>query len=288
VLDSIVFSAIADEQARVNALLAGQVDLVSQTNLDYATIKEVRATSTVTTATVKNASIYVLPMLSTQSPFTDVRVRQAFKLAYDPKYVMDLAVHGLGTVANNNPVTPDDPNYLDFVIQPDPEKAKSLLAAAGFSGPQTLYTSDYDPVLTPLAEAYQSSASGAGLNVKIQNAPADSYYTSVWIKKPFCVSYWYTGRPIDQLLNQIYRMGSGYDESLWSNSQFNGLLDSARRTVDPAKRKTLYQDAQKLMISDDGTIIPFFADRTTGLSKQVLNYSEYGFEFDYLHIGFQG
>ena len=102
-----------------------------------------------------------------------------------------------------------------------------------------------------------------------------------------CVSYWYTGRPVDQLLNQIYRMGSGYDESLWSNSQFNGLLDSARRTVDPAKRKTLYQDAQKLMIEDDGTIIPFFADRTTGLSKQVLNYSEYGFEFDYLHIGFK-
>jgi peptide/nickel transport system substrate-binding protein len=41
------------------------------------------------------------------------------------------------------------------------------------------------------------------------------------------------------------------------------------------------------MIEDDGTIIPFFADRTTGLSKQVLNYSEYGFEFDYLHIGFK-
>jgi peptide/nickel transport system substrate-binding protein len=287
VLDSILFTAIADEQARVNALLAGQVDLVSQTNLDYATIKEVHATSTLTTATVKNASIYVLPMLCTKAPFTDVRVRQAFKLAYQPAFVMDLAVHGLGTVANNNPVTPNDPNYLDYVIQPDPDKAKSLLKAAGVSGAQTLYTSDYDPVLTPLAEAYQSSVAGAGLSIAIQNAPADSYYTSVWIQKPFCVSYWYTGRPIDQLLNQIYRMGSGYDESLWSNSQFNGLLDSARGTVDAAKRKTLYQDAQQLMIEDDGTIVPFFADRTTGLSKKVVNYSEYGFEFDYLHIGFK-
>jgi peptide/nickel transport system substrate-binding protein len=287
VLDSILFTAIADEQARVNALLAGQVDLVSQTNLDYATLKEVHATSTLTTATVKNASIYVLPMLCTKSPFTDVRVRQAFKLAYQPTYVMDLAVHGLGTVANNNPVTPDDPNYLDYVIPPDPGKAKSLLKAAGFSGAQTLYTSGYDPALTPLAEAYQSSVGSAGINITIQNAPADSYYTSVWIQKPFCTSYWYTGRPTDQLLNQIYRMGSGYDESLWSDSQFNGLLDSARRTVDAAKRKTLYQDAQKLMIEDDGTIVPFFADRTTGLSKKVVNYSEYGFEFDYLHIGFK-
>jgi peptide/nickel transport system substrate-binding protein len=286
-LDTIMFTAIADEQARINALLSGQVDLVSQTNLDYATIKEVHATSALTTATVKNASIYVLPMLATQSPFTDVRVRQAFKLAYQPTDVLDLAAHGLGTVANNNPVTPDDPNYLDYVIKPDPEKAKSLLSAAGFSDSQPLYTSDYDPVLTPLAEAYQSSVGSAGIKISIQSAPADSYYTTVWIKKPFCVSYWYTGRPIDQLLNQIYRMGSGYDESLWSNPAFNGLLDSARRTVDPVKRKTLYQDAQKLMIEDDSTIVPFFADRTTGLSKQVLNYSEYGFEFDYLHIGFK-
>jgi peptide/nickel transport system substrate-binding protein len=291
VLDSILFTAISDEQARVNALLAGQVDLVSQTNLDWATIKEVHANSGLTTATVKNASIYVLPMLCTKSPFTDVRVRQAFKLAYQPKYVMDLAIHGLGTVANNNPVTPDDPNYLDYVIPPDPGKAKSLLKQAGYgsgSFSQVLYASGYDPVLTPLAEAYQSSAASAGITIKIQNAPADSYYTDVWIKKPFCVSYWYTGRPTDQLLNQVYRMGSGYDESLWSDATFDGLLDAARRTVDPAKRKTLYQDAQKLMIEDDGTIVPFFADRTTGLSKKVVNYSEYGFEFDYLHIGFRG
>jgi peptide/nickel transport system substrate-binding protein len=286
VLDSIAFTSIADIQARVDALLAGQVDLISQTNIDYATSKTVTASSIATTATVKNAEWYVLPMLTTAAPFTDVNVREAFKIAYQPENLLDLALYGRGTVANNNPVLPTDANYLDYKVDPDPDKAKSLLKAAGIST-QQLYTSSYDAVLTPLALAYQSSVKNAGLSINIQTASADSYYTDVWMVKPFCVSYWYTGRPIDQLLNQIFRAGSSYNESSWSDAQFTAILNSARKESDAAKRKQYYQDAQKLLVDSSGTIIPFFADRTTGLSKKVVNYKEYGFEFDYLHIGFK-
>ena len=288
VLDAIQFTAIADIQARVDALLAGQVDLIAQTNIDYATSKTVTASSIATTATVKNAEWYVLPMLTTASPFTDVNVREAFKIAYQPQDLLDLALYGRGTVANNNPVVPSDANYLDYTVTPDPDKAKSLLKAAGLGSPlQQLYTSTYDAVLTPLALAYQSSVKDAGINISIQTASADSYYTDVWMTKPFCVSYWYTGRPIDQLLNQIFRAGSSYNETSWSDAQFSALLDDARRESDAAKRKVYYQDAQKILVDSSGSIVPFFADRTTGLSKKVVNYKEYGFEFDYLHIGFK-
>ena len=287
-VDSIEFTAIADVQARVNALLAKQVDLISQTNLDYATAQTVLASGTATTAAVKNAEWNVLPMLCTAAPFTDVRVRQAFKLAYQPQSVLDLAIHGTGTVANNNPVAPTDPYYLDYTVAPDPDKAKSLLAAAGFgSAAQQLFTSTYDPVLTPMSLGYQSSVQKAGLSIQVQTAAADSYYTDVWRKKPFCASYWYTGRPIDQLLNQIFRTGSSYNETGWSDPAFDSALDAARKEPDVAKRKQHYQDAQKILIDNSGSIVPFFADRITGLSKQVVNYKEHGFEFDYLHIGFR-
>ena len=283
---SIEFTAIADVQARVNALLAQQVDLVAQTNLDFATAKTVTASGTATTATVKNAAWYVMPMLYTAKPFTDLKVRQAFKMAYDPKEVMDLSIHGLGTVANNNPVPPTDPNYLDYAVPHDPDKAKSLLGQAGISGSQQLFTSSYEPVMSILAQAYQSSAKSSGLDISIQTAAADSYYTDVWIKKPFCVSYWYTGRPIDQLLNQIFRTGSSYNESLWSDTSFDKILDSARKEADAGKRKQYYQDAQKILVDSSASIVPFFADRIIGLSKKVVNYKEFGFEFDYVNIGF--
>jgi peptide/nickel transport system substrate-binding protein len=105
------------------------------------------------------------------------------------------------------------------------------------------------------------------------------------MQKPLMVSYWFTGRPIDQLLNQIFRSGSSYNESAWSNETFDGLLDDARAEMDDAKRLTLYQDAQRLVVEQGADMTPMFGDRLVGLSRDVVNYSEYGFEFDYLRIG---
>jgi peptide/nickel transport system substrate-binding protein len=140
-------------------------------------------------------------------------------------------------------------------------------------------------VLTPLALALKGSVAPAGITLDVKNVSSDSYYTDIWMKKPLMVSYWYTGRPIDQLLNQIFRSGSSYNENAYASSKFDKILDAARATVDDAKRKTFYQDAQKVLIDDGGSLTPFFADRLVGLSKKVTGYKEHGFEFDYLNIG---
>ncbi|MCW2912628.1 MAG: peptide transporter binding protein [Actinomycetia bacterium] len=285
-LDQIVFSSIADQQARLNALLADQVDLLAQTALDYASSKTVLASSKLTVVANKNATVNVLPMLSTAAPFTDVRVRQALKLAYDPASVLTTAAQGKGVVGHDNPVLPTDANYLNYSVTPDPGKAKSLLKAAGHEGLQIkLYTSSYQAGFTPLALAFADSVKQAGITANVTNAPADSYYTQVWMKRPLSVSYWYTGRPIDQLLGQFFLSGSDYNETAWKNPRFDGLIAAARKETDAAKRRALYQDAQKLGIDEGGLIVPFFSDRLTGMSKNVVNYAEHGFEFDYVHIG---
>jgi peptide/nickel transport system substrate-binding protein len=288
-LDAIEFSSIADTQARVNALLAGQVDLISQTNLDYATAETVMASSVATVTSVKNAQWYTVPMLNTSAEFKDPKVRQALAHAYNPKDVLQLAVHGSGTIARNNPVPPTEAYYLDYGLEYDPEKAKSLLKQVGRSSLAVdIHTSSYDSVLTPLALALKGSVRDAEITLNVKNVSADSYYTDVWMKKPLMTSYWYTGRPIDQLLNQIFRSGSSYNENAYSNPRFDQTLDAARATVDDAKRRTLYQDAQKILIDDGGSLTPFFADRLVGISKKVAGYKEFGFEFDYLNIGLVG
>ena len=101
------------------------------------------------------------------------------------------------------------------------------------------------------------------------------------------VSYWFTGRPIDQLLNQIFRTGSSYNESAWSNPTFDALLDDARATMDDDRRRTLYQDAQRIVVEDSADMTPMFGDRLVGISRDVVNYREHGFEFDHLAIGFR-
>ncbi|MEV7086031.1 ABC transporter substrate-binding protein [Streptomyces sp. NPDC093085] len=289
VLDAVDFYSVADMQARSNALLAGQVDLLSQTNLDFATARVVAASDRATIARVKDAQWYVLPMLTTERPFTDVRVRQAMKLAYDPEHILKVALQGAGTLGWDNPVPPGDPYHRADHPVHDPERARHLLKRAGQEGLAVdLYTSSYDPIFTPMALAYQESARRAGIRVRVRTAAADSYYTQIWMKKPLMATYWYTGRPVDQLLNQVFRGGSGYNETAWSDKTFDALLDRARSETDDRRRRELYGEAQTLVIEKGGAMTPMFADRLVGISRKVRGYAEHGFEFDYLGIGLKG
>ncbi|WP_209069549.1 ABC transporter substrate-binding protein [Clavibacter michiganensis] len=288
VLDGIDFSSIQDTTARVNALLAGQIDLISQTNLDFATARVVSASSRATVARVENAQWYTIPMLATSAEFQDPLVRQAMKLAYDPEQILATALQGTGTAGWDNPVPPSLGAFVDVDRAYDPDQAKALLAKAGVPGLRTtIHTSSYESVFTPMAVAYRDQVKAAGIDLTVTNASSDSYYTEIWMQKPLMVSYWFTGRPIDQLLNQIFRTGSSYNESAWSNPTFDALLDDARATMDDAKRLTLYQDAQRIVVEDSADMTPMFGDRLVGISRDVVNYREFGFEFDHLTIGFR-
>ncbi|MGW6055517.1 ABC transporter substrate-binding protein [Streptomyces sp. NPDC055189] len=289
VLDAIDFYTVSDIQPRANALLAGQVDLIAGTNLDFVTARVVAASERATITRVKNAQWYVLPMLTNARPFTDVRVRQAMKLAYDPQYVVKAALQGTGVAGWDNPVPPGDPYYTPQHPVHDPDKARHLLARAGYRGLEVdLYTASNDANLTPMALAYRDSVRRAGIRVRIKTVSADSYYTQIWMKKPLMSTYWFTGRPIDQLLNEIFRSGGSYNETAWSDKAFDALLDRARQERDRTRRRELYQEAQLRIIEDGGAITPMFADRLVGVSRKVRGYAEYGHEFDYLGIGLKG
>ncbi|KZC95398.1 peptide ABC transporter substrate-binding protein [Clavibacter tessellarius] len=288
VLDGIDFSSIQDTTARVNALLAGQIDLISQTNLDFATARVVSASSRATVARVVDAQWYTIPMLATSDEFRDPLVRQAMKLAYDPEQIVATALQGTGTPARDNPVPPSLAAFVDVERPYDPDQAKALLAKAGMAGLKTeIHTSSYESVFTPMAVAYRDQVKAAGIDLTVRSSSADSYFTEIWMQKPLMVSYWFTGRPIDQVLNQIFRTGSSYNESAWSNPTFDALLDDARATMDDAKRLMLYQDAQRLVVEDSADMTPMFGDRLVGISRDVVNYREHGFEFDHLTIGFR-
>jgi len=288
VLDGIDFYSIQDTTARVNALLAGQIDLISQTNLDFATAQVVSASGTATVARSADAQWYTIPMLSTSDEFSDPLVRQAMKLAYDPQAIVDTALQGTGSPGWDNPVPPSQAVWLDEQREHDPDKARALLKQAGREGFRAeIYTSSYESVFTPMAVAYRDQVREAGIDLVVRNASSDSYYTQIWMQQPLMVSYWFTGRPIDQLLNQIFRTGSSYNESAWSNPTFDGLLDSARAEMNDDRRRMLYQDAQRIIVEDSADMTPMFGDRLVGLGRDVVNYREYGFEFDYLQIGFR-
>jgi peptide/nickel transport system substrate-binding protein len=284
-LDAVDFLTIPESQARVSALLADQIDLIYFTNVDFASARVISQSSNCRVLEQPASDWRPLVMRTDRAPFRDIRVREAFKIAVDPKVLIRVVAQGHGTIAANNPVALDDQYRLRLKHIHDPEKARSLLRAAGRSGVRvTLKSSSADPAFTPLAVAFKSEAAKAGIRVDIEQVPPDQYWSTTWLKAPFCFSSWGGGRPADQLLNEIFRAGAPYNESYWQSTRFGKVLDQARRTLDVKKRTELYQEAQRLLVKGSGDIVPFFSNTLRGMNKRVRNYREQGFELDWLRL----
>jgi peptide/nickel transport system substrate-binding protein len=92
-------------------------------------------------------------------------------------------------------------------------------------------------------------------------APADGYWSDVWMQEPFVASSW-SQRPADQALNEIYRAGASWNETYYDDPAFEETLDAARQELDPEGRRDLYGELQRTLWEEGGSFIPFHINGT--------------------------
>src|SRR5690606_1049011 len=129
-LDQVVFRAIPDNSGRLNALLAGEIDLADGINpSDGATIE---GDENLQLFERPSMNVGYLGLTTTREPFDDPKVRQAMNHAIDRQAIVDAFFEGRGEVAKN-PMPPVISGYNDDIegYEYDPEKAKALLEEAG-------------------------------------------------------------------------------------------------------------------------------------------------------------
>ena len=261
-LGKITVVSIGDGDARINAALAGQTDLVGQiTSITASQASLFEGDPDFYIQENSRGQIQILAMIVTESPFDDVRVRQALKMVVDPEEMIAVIAQGHGVPSCNNPAGPSDQYYLPLECLQDIEGARALLAEAGYPDGLTieLETSNLNPMFIPLATVYREQAAEAGITVNINQVPADGYWGSTWLVHPFSSSY-YNDKPIDSFISQTLLCGGSWNETFWCNEQHDALQDAARAELDFNARKALYQQAQQLIADDGGMISPFFAN----------------------------
>jgi peptide/nickel transport system substrate-binding protein len=258
---------IADSEGRVSALLADQTDFET---VAFEQADLVKRNTNYVLQEVTGGDWLTLVMRTNVTPFDDVRVRMAMKLVVDRPAMLKTVLQGYGRVASDHPVWPGDQYYLELNRPQDIAEAKALLAEAGHVDglDVTLYTSDSLEGMVSLAVTYKEMAALAGINVEIKQTPADGYWNDIWLTQPFCVSSW-GERQADQVLNELYRNGADWNETAWDNAPFEKLLDDARRELDPAKRKALYQQAERQIADEGGSIIPMFSSSLRAMNKRL-------------------
>ena len=264
--ECIDLKVITEEVSRIAAIQSGSVDLIVQAG--PATVTTLGGDARVELVVSKSAGGYInLSMQTDQPPFDDVRVRQAMKAVVDRQLVVDTVLLGNGLVGNDNPVAPTNPlAFTDQAIPRDVEKAKALLAEAGFPDgiDVDLNTAEAGPGYVLIAQIYQQMAAEAGIRVNIVNNPADTYWDAVWMKTPFFVSSW-GGRSVPEALAYTFLSDAEYNEGNWKNPEYDALVLASRTEVDPVKRVEMQKRAQEILTAEGGLIIPAFLSDVAAL-----------------------
>lgn len=269
--DGVEVLAILDPAARMNALMTGAVDVIDQ--VDPSTIEMLKARGGNRILSISGNAHYVFPMDFRAAPFSDNNVRLALKYAIDRQELVDKILNGHGSVANDSPIGPANRYFAkDMEAKSyDPDKAKFYLKQAGMDQLDVTLAAA-DAAFSGAVDAavlFSEKAKAAGINITVDRVPNDAYWDSVWMKNPFCASYW-GGRPTeDQAFSIAYVTGAAWNESFWSNARFDELLLAARSELDDAKRREMYTEMQQLVSFEGSTIIPMFNNYVMAVSDKV-------------------
>jgi peptide/nickel transport system substrate-binding protein len=260
--DEVELLGINDPTARQNALITGQVDVIN--SVDLKTLPLLQRQKGIHLVEVTGTAHYTMPMFCDVDPFKNVDVRLALKYAVDREDMLKKVLHGHGRVGNDHPIAPANRFFAADLPQRsyDPDKAKFHLKKAGQDGLKvTLHTSNAPfSGAVDAAVLFQETASRAGIQIDVKREPEDGYWSNIWTKKPFVVSYW-NGRPTeDSMFSLVYAKGAEWNDAHWDNERFNTLLVTARSELDDSKRAVMYHEMQQIVSDDGGTIIPMFAN----------------------------
>jgi len=244
-----------EQNSTVAALEAGEIDANYQTTGETVTLLD--GMDLVKSEAV-TASTIVLRTNIKNKPFDDKRVRNAFQLATDNNVVLQLGYNNAGTTGENHHVCPIHPEYYELPkIARDTEKAKALIAEAGHADTEfELISYEADYVKNP-GDVIAEQCREAGIKVKRTVIPGSSFWND-WTKYPWSTTEW-NMRPLGvQVLALAYRTGEAWNESAYSNPDFDTKLNAALAVADAAKRKELMKDIESILQSDGVIIQPFW------------------------------
>jgi peptide/nickel transport system substrate-binding protein len=253
-LDTLEFIDLGDDPAAAVSAMAGKqvdglylADIVSLDALQKLPHVKLYQVTTAYTATARMQPI---------KPFDDKRVRQAMRYAIDPAAVLQISYRGLGSPGEHHHVSPVHPEYAKLpAFAHDVAKAKKLLAEAGYSsGIDVEIVARPQPAWELIAvQAMVEQWKEAGIRVKINVMPSTQYW-EVWTKVPFGFTTW-AHRPLGIMtLALAYRTGVPWNESKYSNREFDGLLTEAEGMLDVNRRREVVSRLEAIL-QDDGPII---------------------------------
>ena len=261
-VDEVELLTVADPTARTNALISGAVDAIDQADLKTASL--LARKPGIHLEEVSGPLHYTFPMRTDIAPFDNNDVRLALKHAIDRQEILDKVLHGHGSIGNDTPIG-SSYRYYASEVEPfpyDPDKAKYHVDKAGL-GKLTLDLSAADAAFAGAVDAavlYREHAAKAGIEINVVREPNDGYWSNVWMKKPWGACYWGGYATENEMFTTGYSAGAAWNDTFWTDEEFEKLRLTARAELDEGKRRTMYAQMQRIVRDRGGVVVPMFAN----------------------------
>ncbi len=280
-LDGLDLVMIPGEE-RLAAYQRGELDV---TYAEYDDIPRLEADPVLSNELLDIPMFYVDAFLfnQTRPPFTDPKVRQAFAYAFDREQYCQTIDYTCTPTLNWIPQGIAGHLETDAYTF-DPVKARQALEESTYGGPENLpevtwYYYRDDPWDTRRAEwlaAQYRSVLGVELTVTGMDGDAlEAMSEDVATRPQITDTYWFSAfaDPYEWLVywtcgDQSFAQSIGY-----CNPAYDALVQQANRELDPATRKTLAEEAQRLLLADSPAIFAYTFGNIFLVKPSVTGYS---------------
>lgn len=261
-LEAVVFRPITDANTRVAEMLAGGIDLMVEVPPDN--IAQFADDPMFQVYEQAGPHVWFLILNMKEGPFQDKAVRQAVNYAINKQVLVENVLQGTAEIAAG-PTPPAFAWAYNEALEPypyDPEKAKELLAEAGYDGEEIVFyvTEGGSGMLNPVAmgTAIQADLAAVGMNVTIETYEWNTFLGEVNAglegKADMAEMAWMTNDPDTlpylTLRTDAFPSEGGFNSGYYSNPEVDTILEQARRATEPEERASLYMQMQEIVHED--------------------------------------
>ena len=267
---------IPEVSTRIAALQNDEIDMAMDLPPDQ--IAELEGGGEFAISTVAPLNVNILAIVGANPPMDRKEVRQALNLSIDRQTIVEQLLGGFGEWPTGLQSTLD-PLYTERPQLPyDQDRARELLATAGYAGEEIRLAFDspnYYPLEQEWTEVVVSGWADVGLNVTMSPIELNQR-EAITAESDWHLYTTSSSNVADVALAQVYATPTAEYQILHTPGQFdelNGLVAQAQQTVDEAQRRDLTRQALDVL-EDFVMVIPLFTINRNTASKSTISFQE--------------
>lgn len=273
---------IVDSSQVYAGLQSGEIDVTHHTMTaipqeDYESIEALDNVEVVYGSPITNQSVFIQT-----ANLPDVRVRQALVYAIDRQQILEQLMKGHGEVVEGF-LSSASPFYDDSIepLPYDPEKAKELLAEAGWDSSRTLrfYVNSGDGTFVNAAQVMVAQWAQVGINVEVQTVDLSTLMNIAGSTDYDFFAVQYTYAPVDPYPDVSWLLGGEGSWTGYGDDEVNAALEGTQTASSVEEIRDLYSVVDKKVQEDVPMFSAYIISAQGAVSKRLtgVHSNVYGF-----------